>query len=220
VLPKRRNSTLAALACSLLIASCSARDVTEPPGGAATLNVTADVSAAAVAMVVVEVTAPDISPSLVFNLAINPQGVATGTITIPAGSSRTITMSAYDSSGTETHRGSVTKDILAGLNPTIPLVLTPLTGDIPITATLGSITVTVTPSPATLAVGAADTLVATIRDSNGNPVAGSARWATRNPGVASVTSEGVVTGVAAGQTSIVATFQGAAGSATVTVTGP
>jgi zona occludens toxin (predicted ATPase) len=219
MVPKRPNSRLAALASSVVIASCSAGGVTQPKGSAATLNVTADVSAAAVAMVVVEVTAPDISP-LVFNLEINPQGIATGTITIPAGSSRTIAISAFDAGGAETHRGSVTQDIVAGTNPTISLVLTPLTGDVPITATLGSITVTVTPSPVTVAVGAVDTLVATIRDSNGNPVAGPARWATRNPGVASVTSEGVVTGVAAGQTSIVATLQGAAGSATVTVTGP
>jgi len=212
MLRNKRHSVLTVFSSLLVLASC-AHDVVES-GGEATLNVSADVSATAVAMVVVEVSGPGIPTPLAFNLTI-VNGVATGTVTIPAGSSRTISMRAF----VETHRGSVTATIAAGTNATISLVLTPLTGDSPITATLGSIMVAVTPSAVTVAAGATTPLAATITDSNG-PVAGTVTWATSNPGIATVSALGVVSGVSAGQTSIVATFQGVAGSSTVTVTGP
>jgi Big-like domain-containing protein len=215
MIPRERNSIAAALTSLMVLASCSASDGTGPPGGRATLVVTANVSATAAVTVVVEVTASDIATPLVFNIPV-VSGVASGTIALPAGSNRTISIRAFDAGGTQTHQGSVTVNIAGGNNPTISLVLTPLTGDVPVVATIGSLTVTVTPSPAAVGVGLTVTLTATIT-ANGTPVTATVTWATRNPGVASVTSAGVVTGMAAGQTSIVATFQGVAGSATVTV---
>ena len=62
----------------------------------------ADVSGTAVATVVVEVTAPDIPAPLVFNFIVT-DGIASGTITIPAGTGRTITIRAFDAGGVETH---------------------------------------------------------------------------------------------------------------------
>lgn len=206
------------IATSLLVLGGCTQTPTGP-SGEATIHISADVSATTVALVVVEVTGPGIPTPLAFNLTI-VSGVASGTVTIPAGSNRTIDMRAFDATGVETHRGSVTTTIVAGANATISLVLTPLTGDVPISVTLGSLTVAVTPSPSTIAVGSSTPLTATITDSNGSPVAGTVTWATSNPGVATVTALGVVSGVSAGQTSIVATFQGAAGSSTMTVTGP
>ena len=213
----RRNLT--ALALLLVLTACEGP--ADPPGGSgqASLTVTANLSATAAVTVVVEVTAPDITTPLVFNIPV-VNGLASGTVTISAGSNRTITMRAYDANGSETHRGAVTVNIPPGTSPTIALVLMPLSGDVPIDATLGSITLTVTPSAPTIGIGLTVTLAATITDPNGTPMVGSPSWATSNPGVASVTTGGVVTGVAAGQTTVVATFQGAAGSATVTVTGP
>jgi uncharacterized protein YjdB len=210
------RSILAALTSLALLGACT--EAPQAPGRDGTLNVSANLSATSVAMVVVVVTAADIPSPLTFNLTI-VSGVASGTITIPAGSNRTITMHAYDANGVETHNGAVTANIASGTNATISLLLTPLTGDAPVTVTLGSITVTVTPSPATVAVGATVSLTAALT-SNGNPVAGIVTWATTNPGVATVATNGVVTGVSAGQTSIVATYQGVAGASTVTVTGP
>lgn len=206
------------IATSLLLAGCDANAVA-PGGGEGTLHVSADVSATAVALVVVEVTGPGIPTPLAFNLTVT-NGVASGTVTIPAGSSRTISMRAYDATGVQTHSGSVTTNIVAGANATISLVLGPLAGDVPISVTIGTVIVAVTPSPSTVAVGATTPLAATITDANGSPVPGTVIWATSNPGVATVTTLGVVTGVGAGQTTIVATFQGAAGSSTLTVTGP
>src|SRR5204863_6887237 len=117
-----------------------------------TLLVRADLSPAAVARLVVDVTAPDITTSLAFNIPIT-NGVAEGTIIIPTGSSRTITMHGFDAGGVETHRGSVTVTIQPGQNAAISLVLAPLVGNVPIHATLGSFTVTVSPPADTLAVG-------------------------------------------------------------------
>lgn len=211
---RRRNLT----ACALLLVLAACRGPADPPREAS-LTVTANLAGTAAVMVVVEVTAPDITTPLLFNIPV-VSGVASGTVTISAGSNRTITMRAYDTNGSETHRGAVTVNIPPGTGPTITIVLAPLSGDVPIHATLGSITLTVTPATPTIGIGLTVTLAATITDPLGNPIVGSPSWATSSPGVASVTSSGVVTGVAAGQARIVATFQGTAGSATVTVTGP
>lgn len=153
MVPVRRSSPITAFATLLVLASCSSG--TEPRGGGeASLVVTANVSATSVALVVVEVTAPDIATPLIFNIPISG-GVATGTITIPAGSDRTITIRAFDAGDVQTHNGSVTIDVPAGTNPTVSLVLTPLHGDVPIEATLGSFTVSVTPPDATLSLSGA-----------------------------------------------------------------
>jgi hypothetical protein len=203
----------AVLGCALTFTAC---EPATQPGSGVSVAITADLSATAATLVVVEVTAPDITTPLVFNIPV-VNNIASDTITIPVGSARTITMRAFDAAGLETHRGSATVTVGAGTNPALTLVLTPLNGDQPITATIGHVTIAVTPPTPTVNRGATATLTATITDSNGNPVAGTVSWATRNPGVATVSASGVVTGVAAGQTTVVATYQGAAGAATVTV---
>jgi hypothetical protein len=214
MLRQTRSSLLAVITAVAAIAGC-AGDVTPPPGGEGVFNVTANVSQTTVAMVVVVVTGPGITTPLTFNLTISG-GVASGTVTIPAGADRTIAMHAYDNSGIETHQGSVTVNVSAGANPPVSLVLTPLTGDAPITATLGTVVVTVSPPSAPVVVAATVNLIATIT-ANGSPISGTVLWATTNPGIATVSNSGVVTGVAPGTTAIVATFQGVAGASTITV---
>lgn len=186
------------------------------PGGDATLFVRADLAGTSVATVVVEVAAPDLPTSLVFNIPISNH-IASGSITVPTGSSRTITMRGYDAGGVETHSGSVTLTIQPGTNPALSLVLQPLTGDVPIVATLASIIVMVTPASVTLTVGDTVRLAASVTDWNGQPAVGTVGWATSDPGVAFVDGSGLVTAIGAGTTTISATFHGAAGSATVTV---
>jgi hypothetical protein len=187
-----------------------------------TLLVRADLSGSTVATVVVEVAAPDISPTLVFNIPISSR-VALGTITLPAGSYRTITMRAYDAGGVETHSGAVTVAIQPGTSPTISIVLMPLTGDVPINATLGTFAVTLTPARDTVTVSGTVTLTASLLDGNGTPVAGQVDWGTLAPGVATVVSTGQqtarVTAIRPGQTTIVATYGGTAGPATIVVAG-
>lgn len=65
--------------------------------------------------------------------------------------------------------------------------------------------IVVTPSPDSVTVGQSSALQATVNDSTGVPIAGATvTWTSTNPGIASVSSTGVVTGVAPGQDTIVA----------------
>lgn len=203
------------LACLAAATSCTQSVDAPPSGGQATLHLTADLSGMSVATLVVEVSAPDIPTTLVFNIPIT-NGVASGTITVPAGSDRTFTLRAFDAHGVEIQIGSVMVSIQAGTNPAISIVLSPLAGDVPIHATLGSLSVTVSVAP-TLAAGDTTTLTASIKDQDGNPLVGTVVWATRDPRVASVGASGLVTALGAGTARISATFQGATGVATVTV---
>jgi hypothetical protein len=180
---------------------------------------------------VLTVSGPGIGIPLVFNLPIDDQGIATGSITIPAGSSRKIDLDAFDARAFKTHHGERTIDeVKPGPNPPLSIVLLPLAGDQPVTAALGTYTVTVTPNPGTVRVGQANamTFTALVIDANGPvPVlTGELRWATTNPAFFSVvshatnTTEGVVTGVMVGSGYVVATYKGFAGLAAVTVVTP
>jgi len=200
-----------------VLVSCAERSTVGPPGGEATFVISANLSGTMAATIVANVTAPDIPTMLVFNIPI-VNGTAIGTITVPAGSNRTITLRAYDAGGIETHNGSVTVTILAGTNPSLAILLTPLTGDLPITVTLGTVSVTVTPLSATLSVAGTRQLSATILDSEGHPTTGVVTWATNHPGIATVNATGLVTATGVGTTSISAVSRGVTGTATITVT--
>jgi len=94
----------------------------------------------------------------------------------------------------------------------------------------GSATVTVAPPVASVAVSLASSTIgvgkttqatATTKDAAGNVLAGrSVSWSSDNTAVATVTSGGVVTGVAVGSANIIATSEGQTGSAAVTVAAP
>lgn len=222
-----RSSAVTALATLLAFASCN--PAAGPSGdGQAHLAVRADVTGTAVATVVVEVSAADIPSSLVFNFIV-ADGVASGSIMIPAGTGRRITIRAFDAGGVQTHEGATTVNVQSGLNPTIAVALTPLTGQVPIEATLGSVTITLTADGSTnllLAGNHIVNLTAEVVDAQGgHPSNPAILWATHDPGIASVSAPtppassvtAVVTGVGVGTTTIYATFQGAVGSAAITV---
>lgn len=189
-----------------------------PPEDLVPLLLQANVASTSVTALVVVVTGPDITTPLVFNIEVS-NGVAAGAIVVPTGSDRTITVSAYDAKGIETHRGSVTIDVHPGANPTVSITLLPLTGQQTIDAQLGSLMVVVEPGAVSLTVGETVQLSATIFDANGDPMEGEVRWATMNPAVAAVSQDGMVTAMKAGETMVVATFNGVGGSSTITVTG-
>ncbi|HWC74998.1 MAG TPA: Ig-like domain-containing protein, partial [Gemmatimonadales bacterium] len=214
---------IAAAAGAVLVVGACLADQTGPPRASdANLLIRADLSGTTVALLVAEVTASDISTPLVFNIPI-AQGVATGTITVPTGSNRTITLNAFDPGGIRTHTGSVTIDVVPGANPAVSIILQPLSGNVPITVTLGSFTITVTPGSGTLFVSDTMSVSATIRDANGNPVAAQVAWGSLSPGVASIvttgTQSGRLTANRPGRTSVVATYGGTAGTATIGVAG-
>src|SRR5205823_2653412 len=78
--------------------------------------------------------------------------------------------------------------------------------------------VAISPTTATVLVGASVRLAATTTDAAGNVLSGRAiTWVSSAPGVAAVSGAGTVTGVAAGAVTITATSEGKTGSAAVTV---
>src|SRR6266699_1844702 len=79
--------------------------------------------------------------------------------------------------------------------------------------------VTVSPSSGSLQIGQTVQLTATPNDSTGSTLAGrTVTWTSSNASVASVSSSGLVTGVAQGSATITATSEGKSSTATITVT--
>lgn len=79
-------------------------------------------------------------------------------------------------------------------------------------------TVTVTSIATSLTPGQSTQATATVRDSAGNVLIGqSVTWLSSNPGAATVSATGLVTGVAAGATTITATAGGQTGSVVISV---
>jgi len=220
----RRLRLVATLVATLGLGSCLSGEPTDIQSrpSEARLLLRADLSGRQVASLVAEVTAPDIPTALIFNIPV-AGGVASGTIALPSGSNRAIAIRAYDAGGIETHSGSVTVSLQPGANPTIAIVLMPLTGDVPIEVTLGSFAVFVTPAADSLLIGDTLNLTATILDANGTPVAGQVVWGALSPRAASVVSTGTqtarVTAIRPGGTTVVATYGGTAGPAAVAVLG-
>ncbi len=92
------------------------------------------------------------------------------------------------------------------------------------TATLNvtATTISVTPDPASFAVGATQQFAATAKYSDGTTadVTSQATWTSANSLVATIDAAGLATGVAAGSTSITASLNGASGKTPITVTLP
>ncbi len=81
--------------------------------------------------------------------------------------------------------------------------------------------VTVSPSSASLVVGDTKTLSATLKDASGATLTGrTITWISGDQSVATVSSAGVVTAVAAGTATVTAASEGKSGSASITVTAP
>jgi hypothetical protein len=217
----RRCIAPVALGLVALLAGACERYGPTDVAAAVPLRITAVVVGVPISTLVVVVTAQDIAPPLVFNLTV-VDGVAAGTIKIPPGPARTITVTAVDVEGSVTHEGSTTMDVRPGQNSPVQIRLAPRSGHVPITVTFGDYGVVVTPPAATIdgAVTATLQLAVTVTDADGRQIAApDAGWATTNPAVAKVTPSGLVTGLTDGTVTIVATFEGVAGLSAVTVTG-
>ena len=206
------------LAMPLLLAVGCGRPVMGPTlsEGEVPLLLLSNVSTTLTSTIVVEVNAPDIPSPLVFNIEIT-NGVASGTIDIPIGTGRTITIRAIDNNGIVTHRGVITVDVVAGVNPTVDISLESSTGQQPLIASFGTLGVVVEPAAAIVDVGGTVQLTATVRNANGDILSVPVRWATLTPAVAPVSTGGLATGVIKGTVPIVATFGGVGGSSVIIV---
>jgi uncharacterized protein YjdB len=94
------------------------------------------------------------------------------------------------------------------------------TGDATLTVGVPAVaTVTTTLAASTLAPGQTTTATAVLKDAYGNTISGkSVSWSSLNTGVATVSTSGVVTAIAAGSATIRATAETKTGDATLTVT--
>ena len=180
------------------------------------LSFSANVAGTDVTVLVVEVTADHFPDAFIFNFPVD-SGIASGTIEIPAGSDRRILVRAFNADGIETHQGEATVDVFAGANPTVRILLLPLTGDVPIEVIVGSVIVIVTPDSLILQPGDRAALTARAEDSDGNSVVGSVVWGSSDPFVAAVDDSGLVRAVAPGFATIAANIGTAAGHALVIV---
>ena len=132
---------------------------------------------------------------------------------------RVVTWASSNTSVVIVDQSGVVSAVGAG-TATVSATCEGVTGTAPVSVSIIAVaSVTVTPSPATVTTGGTVTLAAIVKDANGNVLTGRVvAWSTSNPGVATVSSTGVVTGVAAGTVTITATSEGKSGTSTVTVT--
>jgi Bacterial surface proteins containing Ig-like domains len=167
--------------------------------------------------------------------------VPVGSVTLPAtttlvaGQSTTLTPVVKDANGAVVTDRAVTWSSSNTNVATVSasgLVRALVTGTATITATSegqqGSTALTVTPAPVgsvtvapftlNLASGSTVTLAATVKDVNGTTVTDrTITWKSSDTDVATVSADGVLTGLVAGTATITATSEGRSGTATVTV---
>ncbi|MGH7468757.1 MAG: Ig-like domain-containing protein, partial [Longimicrobiales bacterium] len=171
-------------------------------------------------------------PPRVTNVVVSPAPV-----TLAVGATQQLTATPRDASGATvpntTTIWSTANQSIASVSVT-GLVTGVTVGSTTVTATIngvaGTVTVNVTPPPVvsvtiepanpSTTVGGVVQLTATPRDGAGAPLAGRVvTWSSANQNVATVgVANGLVAGVTAGSTQIIATADGVTGSVTVTVT--
>ena len=131
---------------------------------------------------------------------------------------RTVTWSSSNTGIASVSSSGVVTGVGAG-SATITATSEGKSGTTSVTVTPAPVaTVTVAPSPASVGVGQTIQLTATMRDANNNVLTGRAvTWGSSNTGIATVSSSGVVTGVAVGSATITATSEGKSGTSSVSV---
>ena len=131
---------------------------------------------------------------------------------------RTVTWSSSNTGVSAVSTSGMVTAMSAG-NATITAMSETKTGTSQITVAAVPVkTVTVSPATASVAVGGTQQLTAIAKDSSGNPLAGRVfTWSSSNTGIGTVSSSGLVAGVAAGNATITATSEGNSGSAAIAV---
>lgn len=176
---------------------------------------------ASIAVAVVPVASVTVSPATV-SLVIGATTQLTAATTDSAGNSlagRVVTWtSSAPSIATVSASGLVTA-VAAG-SATITATSEGMSGASAVTVDVVPVaSVSVAPATSNLTVGATVQLTATTNDAAGNVLTGRpVTWSSGTPGVATVSSSGLVTAVAAGSATITATSEGKSGTAAVTVT--
>jgi uncharacterized protein YjdB len=196
--------------------------VTARAAGSATITATSEGQSgtAAVTVVFVPVASVTVSPASA-TLGIGQKVQLTATPKDASGnplSGRVITWSSGNTTvATVSVSGLVTAS--AAGSATITATSEGQSGTSAVTAIVVPVaSVTVSPASASVVIGGATQLTAVAKDSAGNTLAGrTMTWSSSNALIATVTSAGLVAGVAAGSATITATSEGKSGTASITV---
>ncbi len=200
------------------LTACENKAPVEPASGIGTLIFHIGSAPSYVETITVTVTGSGIQTPLVATAHLNANG-ATDTLEVPAGSDRLVVANAYDSGGTNTHRGDTTIAVVPGPNPTLSLVLQPLNGGVPIVITFASYLISLSPLANAITIGDTLRFRAVVADGSGDTVrAARVQWGSSNPALAAIDTAGLVTGLQAGTVMIVATYEGAGAARSLTVT--
>jgi uncharacterized protein YjdB len=173
----------------------------------------------------------------VSQVAVASVAVTPGTASLTPGQTVQLTATAYDANGNALTGRAVTWSSSPAAVATVSgtgLATAVAVGTAKLTATIGgqsgssSITVgqpvvaavAVSPTSASINVGGTTQLTPTATTASGATVSGvTYSWSSANSGMASVSSTGLVTGVAAGSTTITVTSNGKSATASIAVTG-
>ena len=206
--------------------------VTAHQGGAATITATSGGKSAQASIVVV--AAPPPPPAAVASVTVTP-----ATASVDSGKTVQLTATLRDANGATLTGRAVT---WTSLNPSIATVSATsglVTGVAPGTAQVYAAsegksdtttitvvrqpvaTVTLTPASATVETGKTVRLTATLRDPSGATLTGrQVTWTSLNPAVATVSNDGLVTGVTVGTANVYAVSEGKSDTSTITVVAP
>jgi uncharacterized protein YjdB len=125
------------------------------------------------------------------------------------------TVASVGGSGVITGFAAGSADITVVVDGVVSAVLKVTVNDPPV------VSVQVTPNVSTVAAGSNILLSATARDVNQNVITGKTfTWGTSNAACATVTTNGLVQGIAAGTCTITATVDGVSGTSLITVNNP
>jgi len=216
----RSMRSIALLASGLLVTNaCRGGDSIGPdpelPKGVVTMQA---VLPPFVRGLVLRVTGPGIDSTLVFNFLPDSAGIARGTLSVPIGPRRRFAAEGVDSLGSVTHRGETTTGILAGSNPPLALTLNPLVGTVPVTITVGPLSLNITAGPTLAVRGDSTTFAATAIGPDGVTVPNSEIvFASSNPAILDVRPSGRGRATLVGTVDIVATWRGLASTRRVTI---
>ena len=204
--------------------------VTAISAGSAVITATSESVSGSAGVSVTTLPAPVASVTVNLNSNSITVGQTTqAVVTLKDGSGNTLTgrSIAYTSSNTAvasvSSSGSVTA--LAAGTAVITATSEGINGSATLTVTAASpppvAAVTLTLNSSSLTVGQGTQAAVTLKDASGNTLSGrTVTYASTNTAVATVSSVGYVTAVAAGNALVSATSEGVSGSATLTVTAP
>jgi uncharacterized protein YjdB len=181
----------------------------ESQSGSSTITVTL----VPVASVSVTPATAGINVGATQQLSATPKDASGNTLT-----GRTITWASDNTAAATVSSSGLVKGIAAG-SAHVTATCESQSGSSTITVTLVPVaSVAVSPSSATIGVSATQQLSATPKDAGGNALSGrTITWSTDNVAAATVSSSGLVTGIAAGSATITATCEGKSGTCAITV---